>query len=586
VTASPTSSKTRAPTKKPTALTFCSDLDGCTACLDSSNACVWKESREALPSPTTSGAAKPPTAAVAAGRTVTVEATGSLKFDPASVTIEVGDTIKWKNLGEGHNVAQTASATDNIYMEGGFTSGSASFGGTDVWEHVFKTEGTFYYVCTPHASLQMRASVTVTKAVAGGATPTPAPTTMKPTPQPSKLSENKTFQCVEDTQCKENPFAGVVCFDAECPSQIDCKSQRECGECIAEKGCLWNIDREGFGSCDESCLVADQCYDLQCPSPCEALSECADCTLDTCQWNIDREGVGQCKEGCQVDDCPRECPAIINCYEERECGSCLQVGEGSCFWAVDRDGEGFCENECQLGYDCYTVCPDKLQCNGRDCNTCLEEQGCQWNIDRDSVGFCRKTCEDSFCYADQRECAGIQAQKCLNERECSECMKITGCIWNVDRDSSDQRVDGTCSSTCDEVKCFDKQCPSTAKSLVSTDRSVSLLPEWTKSTLIRPPVLPNLENLDCRCPVPPKEFLEVGIALCSFTCLGPASRCSQDCCRQVEFLSDTACAYQWLEGPLKAVAGQFKFFLQQCSMPMQARQCGEENAYTVASSRN
>jgi hypothetical protein len=99
-------------------------------------------------------------------------------------------------------------------------------------------------------------------------------------------------------------------------------------------------------------------------------------------------------------------------------------------------------------------------------------------------------------------------------------------------------------------------------------------------------VLPNLENLDCRCPAPPKEFLEVGIALCSFTCLGPASRCSQDCCRQVEFLSDTACASQWLEGPLKAVAGQFKFFLQQCSMPMQARQCGEENAYKVASSRN
>jgi plastocyanin len=67
-------------------------------------------------------------------------------FNPANVTVAVGDTVFFI-VGGGHNVT--------------WTTAGAPEGCIGVCPRVFPTKGTFYYVCTPHASLGMVGSVTV-----------------------------------------------------------------------------------------------------------------------------------------------------------------------------------------------------------------------------------------------------------------------------------------------------------------------------------------------------------------------------------------------------------------------------------------
>lgn len=68
-------------------------------------------------------------------------------FNPADVTIKVGDTVTWTN---NDSVAHTVTGT-------GFDSGSLAQGKT--YSHKFDTAGTFDYHCSVHPS--MTAKITV-----------------------------------------------------------------------------------------------------------------------------------------------------------------------------------------------------------------------------------------------------------------------------------------------------------------------------------------------------------------------------------------------------------------------------------------
>ncbi len=77
-------------------------------------------------------------------------------FSPASVTINVGDTVKWTWAGGGlitHN--STGPGTPPLWA-----SPSTSVVGT-TFSHTFPTAGTYSYVCTFHAVFGMVGSVTV-----------------------------------------------------------------------------------------------------------------------------------------------------------------------------------------------------------------------------------------------------------------------------------------------------------------------------------------------------------------------------------------------------------------------------------------
>ncbi len=96
-------------------------------------------------------------------------------FDPATVTVNVGDSVTWTNQ---DSTAHTATAGD-----GSFDTGSIGAGQTATV--TFDTAGTFAYVCSIHP--QMSGTVVVEGAAAtpvptaapttgGGVTITPAPT--------------------------------------------------------------------------------------------------------------------------------------------------------------------------------------------------------------------------------------------------------------------------------------------------------------------------------------------------------------------------------------------------------------------------
>ncbi|MDR3388081.1 MAG: plastocyanin/azurin family copper-binding protein, partial [Rudaea sp.] len=73
---------------------------------------------------------------------VTVTANANLTFTPATVTINVGDSVTFKNVG---NVPHNVVAND-----GSFTSGAVATGWT--FTQTFSTPGTIGYYCTLHGA--------------------------------------------------------------------------------------------------------------------------------------------------------------------------------------------------------------------------------------------------------------------------------------------------------------------------------------------------------------------------------------------------------------------------------------------------
>jgi plastocyanin len=78
-------------------------------------------------------------------------------FTPANLTIDAGDTVVW-NIGNTHNVVEVDSSTWS--MNGNTSNGGVTlgFGGG---MHKFTSTGSFFYVCSPHASGGMKGKITV-----------------------------------------------------------------------------------------------------------------------------------------------------------------------------------------------------------------------------------------------------------------------------------------------------------------------------------------------------------------------------------------------------------------------------------------
>jgi len=95
-----------------------------------------------------------------------VKMTGWMKFDPAKVTVNVGDTVEWKNTSiVVHTVTcDTKKAADPKHValpEGAepFDSGNVSAGKT--FTHTFTVAGTYKYFCIPHEKMGMVGEVEV-----------------------------------------------------------------------------------------------------------------------------------------------------------------------------------------------------------------------------------------------------------------------------------------------------------------------------------------------------------------------------------------------------------------------------------------
>jgi plastocyanin len=122
-------------------------------------------------SPTTTTALTSTTMGGPTTHTVMVGPSGALVFDPATLPIHVGDTVKWVWASPGHSVV-SGTVSGNPLMEmsdGKFCSPNdtncGSFQLSDVgatYSHTFTTTGTFPYFCLPHGTLGMAGTIDVT----------------------------------------------------------------------------------------------------------------------------------------------------------------------------------------------------------------------------------------------------------------------------------------------------------------------------------------------------------------------------------------------------------------------------------------
>jgi plastocyanin len=102
-----------------------------------------------------------------------VEATDELLFDPVTLTVEVGATVTWENVG---SVAHTVTAYESrippdaeYFASGGFDSEQAArekmtdglLRDGDTYQHTFEVAGTYDYVCIPHEGSGMKGSIEV-----------------------------------------------------------------------------------------------------------------------------------------------------------------------------------------------------------------------------------------------------------------------------------------------------------------------------------------------------------------------------------------------------------------------------------------
>ena len=93
----------------------------------------------------------------AAAETVSVKMgtdNGMLKFEPATVTIKAGDTVKWENNKMSpHNVV-FENATDKSHKNLVFSPG-------DGYESTFNEAGEYSYYCEPHRGAGMVGKIIV-----------------------------------------------------------------------------------------------------------------------------------------------------------------------------------------------------------------------------------------------------------------------------------------------------------------------------------------------------------------------------------------------------------------------------------------
>lgn len=96
--------------------------------------------------------------APAAAETVTVKMgadSGMLAFEPSTVTIKAGDTVKWvNNKLPPHNVMFEGAAANKSHDQLMFSPGES-------YEATFDTPGTYSYYCSPHRGAGMAGKVVV-----------------------------------------------------------------------------------------------------------------------------------------------------------------------------------------------------------------------------------------------------------------------------------------------------------------------------------------------------------------------------------------------------------------------------------------
>lgn len=117
------------------------------------------------------GASSSPSASASSGgagggSTTTVKMTDALKFDPATISIKVGDTVHWDNAASiSHSStddpSKAATASDAKLPSGAQPWDSGLLNPGETFDHQFTVAGQYDYFCIPHESAGMLGHITV-----------------------------------------------------------------------------------------------------------------------------------------------------------------------------------------------------------------------------------------------------------------------------------------------------------------------------------------------------------------------------------------------------------------------------------------
>ncbi len=112
------------------------------------------------------GSSGPAYEAPGPGVAATVDMTPALTFEPAGITVRVGDKVEWRNTSDlVHTVTADpliAADVSNVELpEGARPFNSAAIPAGQVFRHTFTVPGTYRYLCLPHAGQKMFGTVVV-----------------------------------------------------------------------------------------------------------------------------------------------------------------------------------------------------------------------------------------------------------------------------------------------------------------------------------------------------------------------------------------------------------------------------------------
>lgn len=116
-----------------------------------------------LPALAGCGSGGPAYSSPAAGIAATVDMTPGFGFSPADLTVEIGDTVEWRNRTLfTHTVTADPARNAGAHLPADaepFHSGDIPPGG--IFRYSFAAPGLYRYVCLPHDGFGMTGTVTV-----------------------------------------------------------------------------------------------------------------------------------------------------------------------------------------------------------------------------------------------------------------------------------------------------------------------------------------------------------------------------------------------------------------------------------------
>ena len=139
-------------------------------------------------------------------------------FSPSSLTINEGDTVQF-SLSQSHNSQEVSQVTwsnnGNTALAGGF---STAFGGGLVLPDKL-TQGTHYYVCTPHAGFGMKGQIIVNKPAVGISTDQISSVSIFPNPSHDFI-KIKNYQNIVNQEYNIKDNEGKIVLKGKITSEI------------------------------------------------------------------------------------------------------------------------------------------------------------------------------------------------------------------------------------------------------------------------------------------------------------------------------------------------------------------------------